>query len=48
MSINSDLIVKKIVLEREKIEDFEKYPFNIEIVKNFKELSFYFLCMKEK
>ncbi len=40
MSINSDLIVKKIVLEREKIEDFEKYPFNIEIVKNFKELSF--------
>lgn len=36
---NSNLIIKKIYLDREKIEDFEKYPFNIEIVKNFKELN---------
>lgn len=35
---NSDLIIKKIYLDREKIEDFEKYPFNINVVKNFKEL----------
>lgn len=36
---NSDLIIKKIYLDREKIEDFGEYPFNIEIVKNFKELN---------
>jgi len=36
---NSDLIIKKIYLDREKIEDFEKYPFNINVVKNFKELN---------
>lgn len=40
MSFDSDLIVKKIVLEREKIPSFEKYPFNIELVKNFQELNF--------
>lgn len=40
VSFDSDLIVKKIVLEREKIPSFEKYPFNIELVKNFQELNF--------
>ena len=40
MDFDSDLIVKKISLNREKIEDFDTYPFNIEIVKNFKELNF--------
>ena len=38
--MDSNLIVKKIILERDKIESFENYPFNIEIVKNFKELTF--------
>ena len=40
MSIESNLIIKKIFLERDKIESFDKYPFNIEVVKNFEELNF--------
>lgn len=40
MEIDSDLIVKKITLQRDKIESFDKYPFNIDVVKNFKELNF--------
>lgn len=36
----SDLIVKKIYLDKSKIENFNKYPFNIDIVKNFDELNF--------
>ena len=40
MGLDSKLIVKKISLDRDKIESFDKYPFNIEIVKNFTELNF--------
>ena len=40
MDINNNLILKKIYLDREKIESFDNYPFNIEIVKNFEELNF--------
>ncbi len=36
--MDSNLFVKTIELERDKIESFDKYPFNIEIVKNFSEL----------
>lgn len=39
MNIEKDLIVKKISLKREQIDSFEKYPFNIDVVKNFKELT---------
>ena len=39
MSLDDSLFVRKIILERDKIEDFNKYPFNIEIVKNFEELT---------
>lgn len=39
MSLDSNLIVKKISLERDKIKSFANYPFNIEIVKNFNELN---------
>ncbi len=39
MSLDSKLIIGKITLERDKIESFDKYPFNIEIVKNFHELN---------
>ena len=35
MSIDSNLLVKKIILKRDKIESFLEYPFNIDIVKNF-------------
>lgn len=38
--MDSNLIVKKIVFERDKVEDFTKYPFNIEIIKNLEELEF--------
>ena len=40
MGLDSKLMVKSISLDREKIEDFDRYPFNIEIVKNFQELEF--------
>lgn len=40
MGMDSDLIIKKISLDREKIASFDKYPYNIDVVKNFKELDF--------
>ncbi len=40
MNSDSDLIIKKISLERDKIESFDKYPFNIDVVKKFDELKF--------
>ena len=40
MNLESKLFIKKIILEREEIEDFNKYPFNIEVIKNFKEFEF--------
>lgn len=40
MSLESNLMIKKVTLERNKIESFDEYPFNIEIIKNFKELNF--------
>lgn len=40
MSLENNLIVKKISLERDKIKSFDNYPFNIEVVKNFYELNF--------
>lgn len=38
MGLDSNLMVKLISLERDKIESFDEYPFNIEVVKNFHEL----------
>lgn len=40
MDIESNLIVKRIVLERDKVESFDEYPFNIDVVKNFSGLKF--------
>ena len=41
MSImNKNLMISKIELNREEIKDFNHYPFNIEIIKNFKNLEF--------
>lgn len=40
MGMDSNLMVKKITFDRDKVESFDKYPFNIEVVKNFEELSF--------
>lgn len=33
--MNSQLFIKKITLERDKILDFDSYPFNIEVIKDF-------------
>ena len=38
--VNSKLMVSKIELNRDEIKDFNKYPFNIKIIKNFKNLEF--------
>ena len=38
MELDSKLFIKKISLERDQIESFDKYPFNIEIIKNLDEL----------
>lgn len=40
MNLDSNLMIKKIYLEKDRIESFDKYPFNIEVVKNFEELNF--------
>ena len=40
MSLESNLILNKIFLDKSKIKSFDKYPFNIDIVKNFNELNF--------
>ncbi len=37
--MNSELFVKRITLERDKIEDFNIYPFNIEVLKNMNEVN---------
>lgn len=39
MSLDNGLMIKKITLEKEKIENYNSYPFNIEVVKNFTELN---------
>lgn len=40
MKLKEDLFIKKISLNREEIDDFNLYPFNINIIKEFKEVSF--------
>ena len=39
MSFDNELMIKKITLENDRIENHDIYPFNIEIVKNFSELN---------
>lgn len=38
MRLDTNLILKNIDLDRERVESFEKYPFNIEVIKNFSSL----------
>lgn len=40
MNQDNNLIIKKVHLDRNKIDNFNIYPFNIEIIKNFEELNF--------
>ena len=37
--MNNNLFIKKIIFEREKVINFEKYTFNIEIIKKLHELT---------
>ena len=37
--MNNNLFITKISLDRDKIKDYNVYPFNIGVVKNFKEIS---------
>ena len=38
--MNSKLMIKRIYLEKEKIDSWENYPFTIDIVKNFESIEF--------
>jgi len=38
MGLDKDLFIDKIILEKDRIESFDKYPFNIDIIKNLDEL----------
>lgn len=38
--MDNNLFIKKVIFDREKVEDFDKYPFNIDIIKNLDELTF--------
>ena len=40
MGIDSNQFVKNVALLRDEVESFKKYPVNIDVVKNFKELKF--------
>lgn len=36
--MNSKLMINEIILDRDKIDNYDKYPFNIPIVKDFEKL----------
>ncbi len=38
--MNNNLFIKKVIFDREKVDDFDKYPFNIDIIKGFDEIEF--------
>lgn len=38
--MNSKLMIKRIYLEKEKIDSWENYPFTIDVVKNFESIEF--------
>ena len=40
MDFKNNLIIKKISLDLDEVKDLNVYPFNIESIKNFKEINF--------
>lgn len=40
MALDSKLFIKGIRFEKDNIENFDKYPFNIEVIKNLNEIKF--------
>lgn len=39
MALDSNLFIQKIILDRKNIPSFEEYPFNIDIIKKFDEIT---------
>ena len=39
LGLDTNLMIKNITLEKERIGSFDKYPFNVDIIKNFNELN---------
>lgn len=39
INLKNDLFIREITLDRDMIDDFDVYPFNIEVIKNFKKLN---------
>ena len=40
MDFNNNLFVNRVILNRDKIDNFNEYPFNIDIIKNLDEIRF--------
>ena len=40
MALDSNLILKEVSLNHDEIPSYEKYPFNIPIIKDFQKLEF--------
>lgn len=38
--MSSKLMIREIILEKYKIQDYNEYPFNIPVVKNFERIKF--------
>ena len=38
--MNKDLFITRVTLDRDKIENFDIYPFNIDVIKNFESVEF--------
>ncbi len=41
MNTKNSLIIKTVSLQRDEVESFEKYPFNIGVVRDFEEINFH-------
>ena len=40
MILENNLFIKKVRLDREKINNWNEYPFSVEVIKNFEEITF--------
>lgn len=40
VDFNNNLFVKRVILDRDKINNFDEYPFNIDVIKNIDEIKF--------
>lgn len=40
MALNSKLFVTKVIFNRDAVDDLDKYPFNVKVIKHFNEIEF--------